>query len=80
MTIELTKEQIEKKKVDLEKLENQLEVAKLQVKQFEKNIKSELPLREAIVELDDLKKEIKRQEHNAKVFRIQIKTGRLQTI
>ncbi len=80
MTIELTKEEIEKKQIDLEKLENSLEVARLQVKQFEKNIKNELPLREARVNVDDLKKEIKRQEHNAKVFREQIKTKTLKTI
>ncbi len=80
MTIELTKGQIEKKQVDLENLENQIEIAKLQVKQFERGIKNELPLKDAKVNLNEFKKELKRQEHNATVLRKQIKTGKLETI
>lgn len=79
MTTELTKEQIEGKIVDLGKLDNSIELAKLQIKQFEKSIKDEMPLKEAKVDLDNFKKELERQEHNAVVFRKQIKTGKFET-
>ena len=73
----LTKEEINSKIIQLENLKLNIELAKTKVKQFTKMLNEDYFTRKAVVDLDELKKEITVQERNIKAMEGQIKTGKV---
>lgn len=74
-TQKLTKEQVEQKMIDVERLGLDLDVAKLKYKWIADRIKGDFLIREAKLNLAELDKEIKRQDRNISALKEQIKTG-----
>ena len=76
----MTAEQVEDTELQAENLGNQIELSKLQLKHFEKMLRTDFFNKKAKVDIRVLKAEIKRQEQNLVVFKKQARTGIFQTI
>ena len=75
--IKLTDEQIEEKRVQLVKTQMNLEMAELNVVQFERAVAENIPMREAKIQLANLKKQIEMLKHNIVALNEQISKGEM---
>lgn len=73
----LTNEQVEEKKIQVERLELDLQIANVKKRWIEDKLKGDFLLREVKVQLAGLDKEIRRQERNISAMKEQIKTGKV---
>ena len=78
--LKMTQEEIEEVELKVENLTNAIEISKIQIRQFNNQLKTGYFEKQAKVDIYNLKKELVRQEQNLRVFKRQIKTRIFQTI
>jgi len=75
--IKLSPEQIAEKEINLEKTKMNLEMAELNIKQFTKAIETNLPMKTAKVELNNMQRQVEMLKHNIMALTEQINNGEM---
>ena len=75
--IKLTDEQILEKQIQLERLEMQLELDEVTKKHLEKMLKTNFPMKQMQVSLNNHLKQIEITKHNIKALKMQINSGEM---